>query len=117
MPSGIERMTQKHVCDIRLAQRDHCSQNAVVGHLWRCPYINIALTLSVLTRRVYCTSVLTLALPVRYHRGAITVVLLLLVTDSVMHAIASALTPNLPARHHTGVMTSTCLHVDVDKVV
>ena len=38
-----------------LAQRDQCSQITVTGYQWRRPYIEIVLTLIVLTKRVYCT--------------------------------------------------------------
>ena len=41
---------------ILLTQRDHCSQSAVIGYQWLCPYIEVVLTSSVLTKTVYCIS-------------------------------------------------------------
>ena len=40
---------------IVLAQRDHCSQNAVIGSQSHCPYIKNVLALDILTKKSYCT--------------------------------------------------------------
>ena len=39
---------------IVFAQRDSCSQNAVIDYKWRCPSIKIVLTVSVISARVDC---------------------------------------------------------------
>ena len=67
LDSSVARITANSLCNdcfgyrkklclhrVVLTRRDHHSQNAKVGYQWRCPYIEIVLTLSVLTKRVYC---------------------------------------------------------------
>ena len=53
MPTALD--IKRLVHQIVLTQRDHCSQDAVIGYQWRCPHVKIVLTTSVLTKGVYCT--------------------------------------------------------------
>ena len=41
---------------IVFTQKDHCSQNAVLGSQFHCPYIKNVLIASVLISRGYCTA-------------------------------------------------------------
>ena len=54
-----------------LTERCHCSQNAAKGARMRCPYINIVLTLSVLTRRSCCNDKAIKVYAVKHYKKSL----------------------------------------------
>ena len=101
--------------EIVLTQRDHCSQNAVVGYQCRCPYDDIVLASSVLTKRVYCTILVEqIRLPLV---AAAAILMLNRIDDSfcfyISHCIASrhaGVWQQLPGHHRSKQSAAAALH-------